>query len=55
MFWLFFIKLLFAYRFDGKPEDVLNPKKKQLDKITPVHFSDLFDIYNVTLSLDFLG
>uniref|UniRef100_A0A0E0JQD6 tRNA-binding domain-containing protein n=1 Tax=Oryza punctata TaxID=4537 RepID=A0A0E0JQD6_ORYPU len=22
--------------FDGKPEDVLNPKKKQLDKITPV-------------------
>ncbi|KAG2601595.1 hypothetical protein PVAP13_5KG603100 [Panicum virgatum] len=24
--------------FDGKPEDVLNPKKKQLDKITPVHF-----------------
>lgn len=24
------------YRHDGKPEDVLNPKKKQLDKITPV-------------------
>ncbi|KAF7038355.1 hypothetical protein CFC21_048552 [Triticum aestivum] len=22
--------------FDGKPEDVLNPKKKQLDKITPM-------------------
>nr|CAB3474643.1 unnamed protein product [Digitaria exilis] len=22
--------------FDGKPEDVLNPKKKQLDKITPI-------------------
>jgi aminoacyl tRNA synthase complex-interacting multifunctional protein 1 len=27
--------LSFTYRFDGKPEDVLNPKKKQLDKITP--------------------
>lgn len=23
-------------RIDGKPEEVLNPKKKQLDKITPV-------------------
>jgi aminoacyl tRNA synthase complex-interacting multifunctional protein 1 len=31
-------------RFDGKAEDVLNPKKKQLDKITPVHFSGLFDM-----------
>ncbi|KAG8054947.1 hypothetical protein GUJ93_ZPchr0001g32868 [Zizania palustris] len=27
-------RILFA-GFDGKPEDVLNPKKKQLDKITP--------------------
>lgn len=27
---------LFLDRYDGKPEDVLNPKKKQLDKITPV-------------------
>jgi hypothetical protein len=27
---------LLSCRFDGKPEDVLNPKKKQLDKITPV-------------------
>ncbi|KAK4835965.1 hypothetical protein QYF36_016907 [Acer negundo] len=25
---------------DGKPEDVLNPKKKQLDKITPNLFTD---------------
>ncbi|KAG5148379.1 hypothetical protein JHK82_015260 [Glycine max] len=25
---------------DGKPEDVLNPKKKQLDKITPHLFTD---------------
>lgn len=25
---------------DGKPEDVLNPKKKQLDKITPQLFTD---------------
>ncbi|KZV34914.1 aminoacyl tRNA synthase complex-interacting multifunctional protein 1 [Dorcoceras hygrometricum] len=25
---------------DGKPDDVLNPKKKQLDKITPHLFSD---------------
>jgi|APAra0007618328_1042625.scaffolds.fasta_scaffold09537_2 hypothetical protein len=24
------------YRIEGKPEDVLNPKKKQLEKITPV-------------------
>ena len=23
-------------RNEGKPEDVLNPKKKQLEKITPV-------------------
>lgn len=28
--------LVFLYRIDGKPEDVLNPKKKQLEKITPV-------------------
>lgn len=26
-------------RIDGKPEDVLNPKKKQLEKITPVSIS----------------
>ncbi|XP_048231387.1 aminoacyl tRNA synthase complex-interacting multifunctional protein 1 isoform X3 [Ricinus communis] len=26
--------------FDGKPEDVLNPKKKQLEKITPNLFTD---------------
>ncbi|KAJ4751057.1 hypothetical protein LUZ62_085462 [Rhynchospora pubera] len=26
--------------FDGKPEDVLNPKKKQLDKITPNLYTD---------------
>ncbi|RYQ84645.1 hypothetical protein Ahy_B10g104098 isoform D [Arachis hypogaea] len=25
---------------DGKPEDVLNPKKKQLEKITPNLFTD---------------
>ncbi|GAV67796.1 tRNA_bind domain-containing protein [Cephalotus follicularis] len=25
---------------DGKPEDVLNPKKKQLEKITPLLFTD---------------
>lgn len=28
--------LVFLSRIDGKPEDVLNPKKKQLEKITPV-------------------
>lgn len=28
-------------RIDGKPEDVLNPKKKQLEKITPVWGSGL--------------
>ncbi|XP_006644918.1 methionine--tRNA ligase, cytoplasmic [Oryza brachyantha] len=27
--------------FDGKPEDVLNPKKKQLDKITPDLHTDV--------------
>ncbi|PNX69813.1 putative methionine-tRNA ligase-like protein, partial [Trifolium pratense] len=27
-------------RIDGKPEDVLNPKKKQLEKITPNLFTD---------------
>ena len=27
---------MFPCRFEGKPEDVLNPKKKQLEKITPV-------------------
>ncbi|CAA6656959.1 unnamed protein product [Spirodela intermedia] len=26
--------------YDGKPEDVLNPKKKQLEKITPHLFTD---------------
>nr|GEU37673.1 aminoacyl tRNA synthase complex-interacting multifunctional protein 1 isoform X2 [Tanacetum cinerariifolium] len=26
--------------YEGKPEDVLNPKKKQLDKITPNLFTD---------------
>ncbi|ONK61776.1 uncharacterized protein A4U43_C08F33470 [Asparagus officinalis] len=26
--------------YDGKPEDVLNPKKKQLDKITPHLYTD---------------
>lgn len=26
----------FLFSHDGKPEDVLNPKKKQLEKITPV-------------------
>lgn len=26
--------------FEGKPEDVLNPKKKQLDKITPLLYTD---------------
>ncbi|XP_071707360.1 tRNA-aminoacylation cofactor arc1-like [Rutidosis leptorrhynchoides] len=28
------------YGHEGKPEDVLNPKKKQLDKITPNLFTD---------------
>ncbi|XP_020969036.1 aminoacyl tRNA synthase complex-interacting multifunctional protein 1, partial [Arachis ipaensis] len=28
------------YGIDGKPEDVLNPKKKQLEKITPNLFTD---------------
>ncbi|XP_071723247.1 uncharacterized protein [Rutidosis leptorrhynchoides] len=32
-------RILFS-GFDGKPEDVLNPKKKQLDKITPHLFTD---------------
>lgn len=32
--------LMFSFRIDGKPEDVLNPKRKQLEKITPVCGSD---------------
>ncbi|XP_050385091.1 uncharacterized protein LOC126801699 [Argentina anserina] len=32
-------RILFS-GIDGKPEDVLNPKKKQLDKITPHLFTD---------------
>ena len=31
--------VIISFRIDGKPEDVLNPKKKQLEKITPVCFS----------------
>ena len=27
---------MYPYRYDGKPEEVLNPKKKQLEKIFPV-------------------
>ena len=40
--WLFnsclgeLISVTLLSRYDGKPEDVLNPKKKQLEKITPV-------------------
>lgn len=30
------LEVCVSFRIDGKPEDVLNPKKKQLDKITPV-------------------
>lgn len=31
---------LISFRHEGKPEDVLNPKKKQLEKITPHLFTD---------------
>lgn len=31
-----YVVLCILSRIDGKPEDVLNPKKKQLEKITPV-------------------
>ena len=53
-FWLIIVNVLL--RIDGKPEDVLNPKKKQLEKITPVGCSSspLFSLLSNLLLLSVL-
>lgn len=42
--------LIFQFRYEGKPEDVLNPKKKQLEKITPVCLVCYWHIHGYCLS-----